>query len=116
MAVLDVIAEEGLQQNALEIGTYFIEQLKILQKEFPLIGDVRGSGLFIGIEFIKDTETKEHNTELAQFLKNILRENFILVSTDGPFDNVIKMKPPLCFNKLNVDQVVQIVRELLKSC
>ncbi len=116
MAVLNVIDEEGLQQNALEIGTYFIEQLKILQKEFPLIGDVRGLGLFIGVEFIKDTETLEHNTEIAQFIKNKLRENFILVSSDGPYDNVIKMKPPLCFNKSNVDQVVMEMKDLLKNC
>ena len=116
MAVMDVIEEERLQQNALETGNYFLEQLRILQKEFPVIGDVRGSGLFIGVEFIEDPESKEHNTELAQYLKNKLRENFILVSTDGPYDNVIKMKPPLCFNKSNVDEVISKIYDLLKSC
>lgn len=107
MAVLDVIEEEKLQQNAVETGEYFMNLLLDLPKEFPVIGDVRGSGLFLGVEFVKDLETKEPNTELAHFLKNKLRENFILVSTDGPYDNVIKMKPPMCFNKSNVEQFIQ---------
>lgn len=114
MAVLNVIEEENLQQNALETGNYFIQQLKELQKEFPIIGDIRGSGLFLGVEFIKETESLEPNTELAQYLKNKLRENFILVSTDGPYDSVIKMKPPLCFSKQNVDQVVSELAKFIK--
>lgn len=113
MAVLDVIEEEGLQQNSLETGNYFMSLLRDLQKDFPVIGDVRGSGLFLGVEFVKDTETLEPNTELAQFLKNELRENFILVSTEGPYDNVIKMKPPLCFNNENAEQVVEAIKTSL---
>lgn len=116
MAVLDVIEEENLQQNALETGEYFMTLLRDFQKEFPVIGDVRGSGLFIGVEFIKDPETLEPNTELAQFLKNKFRENFILVSTDATYDNVIKMKPPLCFNKSNAELVTIKFSDLLKIC
>ena len=115
MAVLNVIEEEQLQQNALETGNYFLSLLRDLQKEFPVIGDVRGSGLFLGVEFVKDMETLEPNTELAQYLKNKLREDFILVSTDGPYDNVIKMKPPLCFNKRNAEQVVSELANILKK-
>jgi len=115
MAVLDVIEEEKLQQNAFETGNYFMNLLLDLQKEFPVIGNVRGSGLFLGVEFIKDIGTMEPNTELAQFLKNKIRENFILISTDGPFDSVIKMKPPLCFNKNNVEQVIEFFQNLLKT-
>jgi len=116
MAVLDVIEEEQLQQNALETGNYFSKLLCDLQNQYPVIGDIRGSGLFLGVEFIKDPDTLEPNTELAQFLKNKLRENFILVSTDGPYDSVIKMKPPMCFNKFNSDEVVGMVEKLLKTC
>ena len=116
MAVLDVIDEEGLRQNALETGEHFMNLLRDIQKEFPVIGDVRGSGLFLGVELIKKPETLEPNTEMAQFLKNKLRENFILVSTDGPFDNVIKMKPPMCFDKSNADRVAGSIRKLLMSC
>lgn len=99
MAVLEVIEEEELQKNALETGGYFMNELRKLQKEFPQIGDVRGSGLFIGIDLVTEPQTREPNTQLAQYLKNKLRENYILVSTDGPYDNVIKMKPPLCFGR-----------------
>lgn len=113
MAVLDVIEDEKLQQNALEVGNYFMNQLKELQKVFPVIGDVRGSGLFVGIEFVKDPETLEPNTELAQYLKNKLRESFILVSTDGPYDSVIKMKPPMCFSKYNAEQVIHFINNIL---
>ncbi|MCB2219071.1 MAG: aminotransferase class III-fold pyridoxal phosphate-dependent enzyme [Bacteroidetes bacterium] len=113
MAVLDVIVAESLQQNALKTGSYFMEELRKLQKDIPMIGDVRGSGLFIGVDLVIDPETRQPNTELAQTLKNKLRENFILVSTDGPYDNVIKMKPPLCFNKSNADQVIEKMRRFL---
>jgi 4-aminobutyrate aminotransferase-like enzyme len=105
-AVLDVIEEEQLQQNAKVVGKYYIQELRKLQQKYECIGDVRGSGLFIGFEFVKDRMTLEPDTKLAQKVKNELRENFVLVSTDGPFDNVIKSKPPLCFTKENVDEVI----------
>jgi len=114
-AVLDVLEEEHLQQNAKEVGNYFRQQLSELQQKHECIGDVRGSGLFIGFEFVKDHLTLEPDTELAQKVKNELRENYILVSTDGPFDNVIKSKPPLCFTKKNVDEVIQKLNEVLNG-
>lgn len=113
-AVLDVIEEEQLQQNASIVGDYFMDQLRQLQNEFTSIGDVRGSGLFIGVEFIKDDQLAP-NTELAQRIKNELRNRHILVSTDGPYDSVIKSKPPLCFTKSNVDQVIEEMRQVLST-
>lgn len=104
--VLDVIEEEQLQKNAKIVGDYYLQELRKLQQKYECIGDVRGSGLFIGFEFVKDRLTLEPDTKLAQKVKNELRENFVLVSTDGPFDNVIKSKPPLCFTKGNVDEVI----------
>jgi 4-aminobutyrate aminotransferase-like enzyme len=98
MAVLDVIEQEALQQNALQVGSYYQNLFRELQKDFHCLGDVRGSGLFIGVDIVK-SGTKEPNTEMAQHLKNALRKRHILVSTDGPRDNVIKSKPPLCFTK-----------------
>jgi 4-aminobutyrate aminotransferase-like enzyme len=77
------------------------------------LGDVRGSGLFIGFEFVKNRFTLEPDTALAQKVKNDLREKFILVSTDGPFDNVIKSKPPLCFSTENVDEVISSMDNIL---
>jgi len=84
-----------------------------LQKEFSIIGDIRGKGLFLGIEFVQ--ENLDPNTELAAFVKNQLKDNFVLSGTDGPFENVLKIKPPLCFNKKNVDQFVNTLHQILKT-
>ena len=106
MSVLDVIEEENLQENAKVVGSYYMSLFKDLQKKYPSIGDVRGFGLFIGIEVVKEN-SKEPDTKLAQRIKNELRNMKILVGTDGPFDNVIKSKPPLCFTKENAESVVK---------
>ena len=111
--VLNILEEEMLQKNALIVGNYYKAELKKLQSEFSCVGDIRGQGLFLGIEFIDGKG--QPDTKTAQLLKNQLKENFILVSTDGPYDSVIKTKPPLCFTKENVDQVLHCIREILKD-
>lgn len=68
-AVLDVIEEEGLQQNAKEVGAYLLQELTSLQKKHQCIGDIRGVGLFIGVDLVKDRETREPDEELAADLK-----------------------------------------------
>ena len=114
LSVLEVIEEEKLQENAKIVGDYYMSLFKELQKEFDAIGDVRGSGLFIGVELVKNKELEPH-TELAQHIKNELRKRHILISTDGPYDNVLKTKPPLCFTKENAKHVVDTVREILEA-
>src|SRR6056297_340455 len=115
-AVLDVIEEDQLQAHALEVGTYLKNQLIALKEDHSTIGDVRGSGLFLGVEMIRTDGSP--NTDLAQTIKNNLRENLILVSTDGPYDNVLKIKPPLYFNKSNslelIDQIEIILNKTIK--
>ena len=113
LEVLNVIEREGLQQNALEVGNYYMGLMSEVSKEFDCIGDVRGSGLFLGFEIIKGN--KEHNTILAAKIKNELRNRHILVSTDGPYNNVIKSKPPLCFSKENAALVVEEIHNILKE-
>jgi ethanolamine-phosphate phospho-lyase len=113
-AVLNVMDEEDLQQNALEVGNYKRQLLNELKKDFPELGDIRGSGLFLGIELIKDGHLSPHQ-ELAQYLKNEMRMRHILVSTDGPFDSVIKSKPPMCFDRLNAEEFVENLHFLLKA-
>lgn len=113
-AVLDVIEEEKLQQNANTVGEFYMDLLRELKEKYTCIGDVRGSGLFIGFEIVKDN-TSLPNTALAKFIKNQLRNNFILVSTDGPFDNVIKTKPALCFSKQDVQKVITTLDGILKT-
>lgn len=113
-AVLDVIEEEQLQENAEIVGDHYFHLLKDLMKKYPCIGDVRGSGLFIGIEIVKENSGLP-DTALAGHIKEELRNRYILVSTDGPSDNVIKTKPPLCFNKENAESVVRAIDEILAS-
>ena len=115
LAVLNVIEEEKLQENAKEIGKKYKTLLMELQNEFECIGDIRGNGLFIGVELVKNTDSLEPDNKLANFIKNELRNLNILVSTDGPYDSVIKSKPPLCFNKENVEQVVETLNNILQS-
>lgn len=111
-AVLDVIEEEGLQENALKVGRYYKSLFTQLQSEDPRIGDVRGDGLFLGIEIVGEGHLPD--TQLAQFIKNELRNRNILISTDGPSDNVIKTKPPLVFTKENADLVAEELSRALR--
>lgn len=98
-AVLQVIEDEGLQAHAHETGDYLIGLFKSMQSTYPCIGDIRGSGLFLGVDIVKDKDQKTPNEDLAIHIINSLREGHILTSLDGPYHNVIKVKPPLCFNK-----------------
>ncbi len=97
MAVLDVVEGEGLQQKALETGTFIIDGMSDMMDRYPLIGQVRGKGMFFGAELVKDRDTKERATEEAGTIVQYLREDAVLFSTDGPYDNVLKGKPPLVF-------------------
>jgi 4-aminobutyrate aminotransferase-like enzyme/Ser/Thr protein kinase RdoA (MazF antagonist) len=105
LAVLDVIRDEGLQQNALDAGNYLMERLRELDD--PLIGDVRGQGLFIGVELVRDRATKEPAPGEASAVVNRMKSRGVLLSTDGPYHNVIKIKPPIVFTRDDADFVVQ---------
>jgi 4-aminobutyrate aminotransferase-like enzyme len=112
-AVLDVIKEEGLQENAWEVGSYLLNQLKNLQNHHDLIGEVRGKGLFIGIELVKD-DLVPADAE-AQTIVNQMKNIGFLLSTDGPNHNIIKIKPPLVFNKKNADELVEKIDERISK-
>ena len=113
-AVLEEIETGQLQQNAKDVGAYYLSLFKALQKKYNCIGDVRGSGLFIGVEIVKDNSIQQ-DYQLAKYIKNELRNKHILVSTDGPFDSVIKTKPPLCFTKENAKTVVDAIDIVLEE-
>ena len=113
-AVLDVIKNKSLQQNAKLVGNYFINILEKLKREFPnFISKISGRGLFIGIDLIENGKLLHPNPKLATKLINDLRNKGILLSTDGPFNNVIKIKPPLVFTKENANQVFIEIRSFL---
>ncbi|MFK7833478.1 MAG: aminotransferase class III-fold pyridoxal phosphate-dependent enzyme [Winogradskyella sp.] len=114
LTVLNEIETSQLQQNAKEVGDYYQSLFKQLKEKYNCIGDVRGSGLFIGVEIVKENSI-EANTELAHHIKNELRHRYILISTDGPYDSVIKTKPPLCFTKENALKVVNEIESILES-
>jgi 4-aminobutyrate aminotransferase-like enzyme len=107
LSVLDVIQEEGLQANAHDVGAYLKAGLTQIQQKHELIGDVRGIGLYIGVELVRDRKTKTPATQHAAYVVERMRDRGILLSTDGPFHNVIKIKPPMVFTRSNADQVVE---------
>ena len=113
-AVLNVIKDEELQKNALDVGLYLKERLNDLKEQFPIIGDVRGRGLFLGVELVKNENLLPAKTE-GHSIVNQMKENNILLSIDGPDHNVIKIKPPLVFNKENADELVLTFSKVLSN-
>ncbi|HLK03999.1 MAG TPA: aminotransferase class III-fold pyridoxal phosphate-dependent enzyme [Candidatus Acidoferrum sp.] len=103
LAVLDVIRDEKLQENAKKVGDYWLAGLAELQKRHELLGDVRGSGLFLGLDLVTDRESREPATTRAAYIVNRLRERGVLAGTDGPHHNVIKLRPPLIFTEADAD-------------
>ena len=103
MAVLDAIEDEGLQAKAYETGEYLKQRFREMQGRHGLIGDVRGEGLFLSIELVRDRETLQPAAEEAGQVVNFLRERSVLLSTDGPYENVLKLKPPMVFGRSEAD-------------
>ena len=99
LAMLDVLIEEHLQENALRSGRCLLERLRSLQGKHALIGDVRGVGLFLGVDLVVDRESREAAPKQASYVVNRLRECGVLTGTDGPFHNVLKLRPPLIFSE-----------------
>ena len=114
-AVLDVIENEELQKNSLDVGKYFYDELMKIKPKYKIIGDVRGQGLFIGIELVRDHETLEPADAEASNIVEEMKNMNVLLSTDGPYHNVIKIKPPIVFNKDNVDTVVNNLKEVFSN-
>jgi 4-aminobutyrate aminotransferase-like enzyme/Ser/Thr protein kinase RdoA (MazF antagonist) len=112
-AVLDVIRDEKLQENALRVGAILLGGLRELQGRHALIGDVRGMGLFIGVELVRDRKTLEPADDEADYVINRMRDEGILISTDGPLHNVLKIKPPLVFTEANAGLLVETLDRIL---
>ena len=112
-AVLNVIENESLQHNSSEVGTYLLDQLKMIDN--PLIGDVRGKGLFIGIEMVKNSNLLTPATDEAKAIVNYMKEAGILISSDGPDHNVLKIKPPIIFTRENADELVYNLKSIINQ-
>jgi 4-aminobutyrate aminotransferase-like enzyme/Ser/Thr protein kinase RdoA (MazF antagonist) len=115
LAVLDVLRDEGLQQNALHVGARWIDELHALQSKHPIIGDVRGSGLFLGIDLVNSAETGSPASDQASYIVDRLRDSGILAGTDGPHHNIIKLRPPLIFSDLDAGLFTTTLSAVLKE-
>jgi 4-aminobutyrate aminotransferase-like enzyme/Ser/Thr protein kinase RdoA (MazF antagonist) len=115
LAVLDVLEEENLQGRAWRVGTHLIEGLKALQTRHALIGDVRGSGLFLGIDLVLDRETRGAAPVQASYVVNRLRDRGVLAGTDGPYHNVIKLRPPLVFSEADAHLFIETLGAILQE-
>jgi 4-aminobutyrate aminotransferase-like enzyme len=113
LAVLDVIADEGLEEHARVTGERLLAGLRELQERHRPVGDVRGSGLFVGFELVGDRDTREPDASLATELVNLAAARGVLLSTDGPDHNVIKIKPPMVFSDADADRLVETVDAVL---
>ena len=114
LAVLEVIKKDRLMEHAKSTGLYFYQELIELAERHDLISEVRGSGLFLGVELI-DPIGKEPATKKTAEIVNLLSKNGVLVGKTGPDSNVIKMRPPMTFNKQHADIVVEKLEEILSS-
>ncbi|CAN7682988.1 aminotransferase class III-fold pyridoxal phosphate-dependent enzyme [Bosea sp. LjRoot9] len=114
MAVLDVIEREGLVANARDTGAYLIGELRKLAARHAVIGDVRGAGLFIGVELVNDRSSREPASELATRVVNELRRRRVLVSTCGPHANILKLRPPLVFAREHADILLDALARTLE--
>ncbi len=113
LAVLEVIRNENLAANATHVGGLIKQGLESLQQKHALIGDVRGMGLFLGAELVRDRNTLEPATEEANSIVEALKHRGILLSADGPFDNVLKIKPPMCITSDDADFFIGTLDKVL---
>ncbi|NNJ11513.1 aminotransferase class III-fold pyridoxal phosphate-dependent enzyme [Chloroflexales bacterium ZM16-3] len=113
LAVLDVLRDEDLPANAAAVGAHILDGLAALMERHPAIGDVRGVGLFLGLELVRDRESREPAPEIASYLVNRLRERGILAGTDGPYHNVIKLRPSMIFSPEDADLFLRVFAEIL---
>ncbi|XKL63795.1 hypothetical protein PGB90_006159 [Kerria lacca] len=115
LSVLHVIESEDLMKNAYEVGIYILDLLNQLQIKHEIIGDVRGIGLFIGIELVRDRVTKEPAITEAKTVCDLLKKNFIIVSRDGLHGNILKLKPPMVFTKQNANIFIEKLDNILSN-
>jgi 4-aminobutyrate aminotransferase-like enzyme len=116
LAVLDVLEQENLQQNALDVGQYLVDGLLSLAERHETIGDVRGSGFFLGLELVEDRELKTPATALTKRVVNELRNRGLLTGSIGPDANILKLRCPMVFSRENADYALEIIDATLAAC
>jgi len=114
-AVLDVIEEENLQKHALTLGNYLLERWKGMSKQYPALGQVRGEGLFLGMEFVADPAQRTPCAARATYVVERMKAQGFLLSTDGPDHNVIKFKPPLVLPESEAERLCSNLEQILQE-
>ena len=102
-AVIEVIDNENILENVVKIGAYTRAGLEQLQEKYEVIGDVRGRGLFLSMDLVKDRSLKTPDPEAARFITNMMKDEGVLLSKHGRYDNTLKIRPPMVFNQNNAD-------------
>jgi 4-aminobutyrate aminotransferase-like enzyme len=113
LAVLDVVADERLQYRAAALGAQLLAGLHELADRHELVGDVRGTGLFVGVELVSDRASRSPHGGAASAVSEAVKARGVLISTDGPDHNVLKIKPPLALDEADVDRAVTALDEAL---
>jgi 4-aminobutyrate aminotransferase-like enzyme/Ser/Thr protein kinase RdoA (MazF antagonist) len=114
LAVLDVVRDEELQAHALRVGERLLDGLRSLAARYEIVGDVRGIGLFLGVELVKDRRSLEPAADTASLVVNRMRDERVLIGTDGVFHNVLKIRPPMPFTELDADRLVTALEAALR--
>lgn len=112
---MDIIEEEKLRENATVVGNHLLIGLKELKEKHSIIGDVRGVGMFIGIDLVKDRVTRDPATVEAQHIITRLKQQLILFSADGPNRNVLKFKPPMVLSLKDADHLLKTLDSILNE-
>jgi 4-aminobutyrate aminotransferase-like enzyme len=115
LAVLDVLRDEHLLENAQRVGAYVTTGLRKLQEKHVILGDVRGRGMFFAVELVKDRKSREAAGPETKRLVNTMRDRGVLISRIGIHDNILKIRPPMVFNQENADLLLATLDEVLQS-
>lgn len=115
LAVLDVLEAEGLMANAVRVGEYLRQGVRGLSQRYRNVGDVRGAGLFNAVELVEDQDSKTPAPQVAGAIINGLRARNVLIGAAGPYGNILKVRPPLCFSTDNVDTLLTAMDDVLKE-
>ena len=115
LKVIEILERENLAENTAQVGEYFLRQLEQLKEEKEFIGDVRGRGLFVGVEVVTDKASKKPDGELAKKIRDAMKEKGVLMSITGNYSCVLRMTPPLTITRDHVDQFMQAMRETFKA-
>jgi 4-aminobutyrate aminotransferase-like enzyme len=113
LAVLDVIEVESLQRNAFEVGRYLRERLLVLRKDYPALGEIHGSGLLLGIDIVKPDGASA--PKLAGRIMNHMRDHGVLIGATGPKGNVLKLRPPIVFQKEHAEITLLALAKALEK-